>query len=87
MANASARHSFHGPLLNTHPARTPQRRQPAPLPTPSRPLELVPAPPSESSIGRAVIAAARAEEPSTNQRERVLAGVLAALQRLTGVNQ
>jgi hypothetical protein len=38
-------------------------------------------------VGRAVIAAARAEEPSTDQRERVLAGVLAALQRLTGANQ
>ena len=85
MANASARRSFHGPLtpipgagareaVPAHPA-TPQRS--------SRPLELVPAPPSASSIGRAVIAAARSEQPSTNERQRILASVLAALRNLT----
>jgi hypothetical protein len=31
--------------------------------------------------------AARAEQPSSTQRERVLAGVLSALQHLTGANQ
>ena len=87
MANSSARRSFHGPLLNTESGRGSKRRKAAPAPTPSRPLELVPAPPSASSIGRAVIAAARSEQPSTNQRQRVLAGVLAALQRLTSENQ
>jgi hypothetical protein len=34
-----------------------------------------------------VIKAAREEAPSSNQRERVLAGVLSALQRLTGEGQ
>lgn len=81
MAQASARRSFHGPLLVTAEARAPKPR------TKSVPLELVPAPPSASSIGRAVIAAARADEPTTNQRERVLAGVLAALRGLTGANR
>jgi hypothetical protein len=47
----------------------------------------VPAPPSASEIGRAVLKAARDEQPTTSERERVLAGVLAALQRLTGANQ
>jgi hypothetical protein len=89
MANASARRSFHGPLLNTESGRGSKRRKAPPelAPTPSRPLELVPASPSASSIGRAVIAAARSEEPSTSQRQRVLAGVLAALQRLTSENE
>lgn len=88
MAQASARRSFHGPLVATP---TGSRRAPEgrvqPHPTPSRPLELVPAPPSASSIGRAVLKAAREEQPTTNERERVLAGVLAALQRLTGAKQ
>jgi hypothetical protein len=33
-----------------------------------------------------VLKAAREEQPSADERERVLAGVLAALQRLTGAN-
>jgi hypothetical protein len=37
-------------------------------------------------MGRAVLRAARHERPSTDQRERVLAGVLSALQRLTAEN-
>jgi hypothetical protein len=68
MTQASARLSFHGPLLVT-------RRQTGP--------ERVPAPPSASSVGRAVLQAARTEQPSTAEHERILAGVLAALQRLT----
>ena len=89
MVHASARHSFHGPLLRTQSVRAPERRKAAPeaAPTPARPFELVPPPPSVSSIGRAVIAAARSEQPTTNQRQRVLDGVLAALQRLTSENQ
>jgi hypothetical protein len=47
----------------------------------------VPTPPSASSTGRAVLKVAREEQPSTGERERILAGVLAALQRLTGANQ
>jgi hypothetical protein len=47
----------------------------------------VPAPPSASSIGHAVLHAARAESPTTSERERILAGVLAALQGLTGANR
>jgi hypothetical protein len=36
-----------------------------------------------TTAARAVLWAARQESPSTSQRERVLAGVLSALQRLT----
>jgi len=43
----------------------------------------VPAPPSESSLGHALLAAARAEQPTTSERQRILASVLAALQNLT----
>ncbi len=82
MANASARRSFHGPLQTT--ARPAPKRQAA---APSRPLELVPAPPSASSLGRTVLEAARAEAPTTNERERILAGVLSALQLLTSANR
>ncbi|HVY28390.1 MAG TPA: hypothetical protein VHB79_17665 [Polyangiaceae bacterium] len=67
MAQASARRTFHGPLLA--------------VPQDSR------RPPSTSSLGRAVLQVARAEQPSTDERERILAGVLAALRRLTGANQ
>lgn len=81
MATASARRSFHGPLVAT--PRAAKARRPDPVAA----LELVPAPPSASSIGRAVLAAARAEEPTTSQRERVLAGVLDALKRLTSANR
>ena len=83
MANASARRSFHGPLHTTR-RPTAQKRRGA---TPSRPFELVPGPPSASSLGRAVLQAARDETPTTNQRERILASVLDALQRLTGANR
>jgi hypothetical protein len=79
MAQASARRSFHGPLLVTAGSPEPRPK--------SAPLELVPAPPGASSIGRAVIQAARTEEPTTSQRERVLAGVLAALRGLTCENR
>jgi len=86
MANASARRSFHGPFTVL---RKPRQRVVPKLeaPAPSRPLELVPPPPSESSVGRAVLAAARSEQPTTSERERILAGVLAALQLLTGAQR
>ena len=89
MANASARRSFHGPVTTlqsprAQPARKPDAAEP---PRRSRPLELVPLPPSASSVGRAVLAAARAERPTTGERERILAGVLAALQLLTSANR
>lgn len=80
MANASARRSFHGPLHAARPAA------PKPARAPSRPLELVPPAPSASSLGRAVLAAAREEAPTTSERERILASVLTALQRLTSAN-
>jgi hypothetical protein len=76
MHHASPRRSFHGPLFTQ--AGGARKRTPEPAA-----LELVPTPPSESSVGRAVLEAARREQPSTGQRERILAGVLAALQRLT----
>jgi hypothetical protein len=85
MANASARRSFHGPFTTLRSPRP--RPAPKPDPAPSRPLELVPAPPSASSVGRAVLAAARSEEPTTSERERILAGVLAALQLLTSAGR
>jgi hypothetical protein len=81
MATASARRSFHGPLVAT-PRAAQARRAGA-----AGPLELVPPPPSASSVGRAVLASARAEEPTRDQRERVLAGVLDALKRLTSANR
>ena len=81
MANASARRSFHGPLHTARPA------VPKPVRAPSRPLELVPPAPSASSLGRAVLAAAREEAPTTSERERILASVLTALQRLTSANR
>jgi hypothetical protein len=88
MAQASARRTFHGPIT-THAARAPRARKPRRHePTlPSRPLELVPPPPSASSVGRAVLAVARTEQPSTNERERILTGVLEALQLLTSANR
>lgn len=67
MAQASARRSFHGPLLAIPDGA---RRSP-----------------TTSSLGRAVLKVARDEQPSPDERERVLAGVLAALRRLTGANQ
>lgn len=82
MANASARRSFHGPFHTPRPlARRPRD------PVPSRPLELVPAPPGVGLLGRAVLKAARDEAPTTSERERVLANVLSALQRLTSANR
>jgi len=82
MANASARRSFHGPFTPVRASGFGQASL-ARDAAPSRPLELVPAPPSASSLGRAVIAAARSEQPTTGERERILASVLAALQNLT----
>jgi len=82
MANASARRSFHGPLQTPPPAR----RKP-PATTPSGPQELVSPPLSPRSLGRAMLQAARADSPTTPERERVLAGVLAALQGLTGAHR
>ena len=81
MHHASPRRSFHGPVLTqTSGGRRPR----TPTPTPARAaLELIPTPPSDSSVGRAVLETARREQPSTGERERILAGVLAALQRLT----
>jgi hypothetical protein len=43
--------------------------------------------PTTSSLGRAVLKVAREEQPGPDERERILAGVLAALRRLTGANQ
>lgn len=83
MSQASARRSFHGPLISTllSPAPTTAPRVLGP-----RALELAPSSPRVSAIGRAVLRAARQESPSPDQRERVLAGVLSALQRLTAEN-
>jgi len=89
MANASARRSFHGPFTAVGRPRA-RAAHPAREATPARsphPLELVPAPPSESSIGRELLAAARAEQPTTSERQRILASVLAALQNLTGTKR
>lgn len=89
MANASAPRSFHGPFTTLRNPRDRQAsftREASPA-RQARPLELVPPPPSASSVGRAVIAAARAEQPTTNERERVLANVLAALQGLTAAKR
>ena len=82
MANASPRRSFHGPFHTPRPLLRRPRD-----PGPSGPLELVPAPPGASSLGRAVLKAARDEAPTTSERARVLANVLAALQRLTSANR
>ena len=79
MHHASPRRSFHGPSFSHAPAA---RKQRTPEPAPAA-VELMPMPPSESSVGRGVLEAARCEQPSTGERERILAGVLAALQRLT----
>jgi hypothetical protein len=76
MLKASARRSFHGPLHAAPPASA------RPRPAPARPLELVPSP-SASSLGRAVLRAAREETPGSCERERILASVLSALVRLT----
>ncbi|MDF3066021.1 MAG: hypothetical protein K0R38_1622 [Polyangiaceae bacterium] len=79
MSQATARRSFHGPLIST--LLSPARR-----PLGSRARELAPPSPRVSGVttaARAVLWAARQESPSTSQRERVLAGVLSALQRLT----
>jgi hypothetical protein len=79
MHHASPRRSFHGPLFTlVSDARKPRKLEPA-----AAAFELLPTPPSESSVGRAVLEVARREQPSTGERERILAGVLAALQRLT----
>jgi hypothetical protein len=79
MAHGSARRSFHGPLLVTAGAAKPRAK--------SAPLSLEPAPPSASSVGRALIRGARKEAPATDERERILAGVLAALRGLTSAHR
>jgi hypothetical protein len=84
MPPASARRSFHGPLIPTPATARPISRRLSPS---GHTLQVVPSSPTASAIGRAVLKAAREEAPSSNQRERVLAGVLSALQRLTGANQ
>jgi hypothetical protein len=78
MPPASARRSFHGPLVALAVAQ-PVKAQPA-----ARPLEVVPEPPRASALGRAILAEARQEAPSQGTRERVLTGVLSALKCLTG---
>lgn len=89
MPHATARRSFHGPLLSTRAwpsppkpklgaVRTDRVKQAGPA------LELVPDPPSASSLGRVLLETARREQPSSNAHERVLAGVLSALKCLTG---
>jgi hypothetical protein len=82
MANASARRSFHGPLQTTRRCLAHERRA-----APARPLELAPATPGASPLGRALLLPARAETPTTSERQRILASVLDALQRLTGAGR
>ena len=55
-----------------------------PVASVARKLEPVPAPPSGSALGRALLVAARTEQPTSADRERILAAVLAALRVLTG---
>lgn len=52
-------------------------------PTTQRSLELVRPTPSDS-LGRAILATARSEAPSSATRTRILENVLAALKSLTG---
>jgi hypothetical protein len=80
MAQASARRSFHGPLLVIKSAAAPRRAVPPPA-TP--PLELVAGPPTASSVGGAVSTTSRSQAPSVEERQRVLHGVLMALRDLT----
>lgn len=78
MPQASARRSFHGPLLPTV--------QPTPhtQPTPARPLELLPVPARSGGPARSGLLSTRDQPRSVLARERLLAGVLLALQGLTG---
>ena len=70
MASASAR-------------QHPEPSEPS-APTTQRSLELVRPTPSDSTLGRAILAAARGEAPSSATRTRILENVLAALKSLTG---
>lgn len=81
MAGSSVRRSFHGPWLSSGSGSGAVRR-PARVPV-APPLELVPEPPSAGALGRALLSAARAEQPTSHARERILSQVLSALQRLT----
>jgi hypothetical protein len=82
MSTAVARRSFHGPAASYRsPSHRPVAAQSADV---ARKLEAVPAPPSQSSLGGALLVAARAEQPTAADRERILSAVLAALRVLTG---
>jgi hypothetical protein len=53
-------------------------------PATQRSLELIRPVPSDSTLGRAILAAARREAPCSATRARILGNVLAALKSLTG---
>lgn len=76
MSHALVRHSFHGPLTGAAPRR---RRRAA-----ARSFEVTPEPSSQAELRRALLSAARREEPDSEARERILANVLRALEGLTG---
>jgi hypothetical protein len=50
---------------------------------PARVYRLVQAEPSRSSVGQRLLQVARDEEPSADDRQRIVEGVLAALRQLT----
>jgi hypothetical protein len=75
MAQASARRSFHGPLVFTFGAPKPRPQSEA--------LAIVSPSATPGSTGRAR-GGARGEAATSNERERAFAGVLAALRNLTG---
>ena len=78
MASALARRSFHGPFHAPRPrAGRPQDSCSA------RALEPVWPAPSQRSLARAALGAAPDAAPTSSERERVLANLLSALQRLT----
>jgi hypothetical protein len=75
MAHASARRSFHGPLLVSPGRAEPRVRPAAPSPMPA---------PPRVSVHRTRAGDERLVEASTtNEREQLLHGVLAALRGLT----
>ena len=80
MAGSSVRRSFHGPLVSSASGSAGGWKPRAVVP---QRLELVPEPPSAGALGRALLSAARDEQPSSRARERILSQVLSALQRLT----
>lgn len=86
MAASSVRRSFHGPWLRSASGVHSVKRDGGVGAHRSRrqqTLELVPEPPSAGTVGRALLEAARREEPTSSARERILSQVLSALQLLT----